>query len=440
MNSALRFVTLCSCAGLACSSGSEVTAELGSDRLTLSSIQGGTDGDVQSLDEEFLALADSILGFGGIVERPSGLVLVLKDTTIAGTAVQAVNRITLRSTDNSRIWRNRSMRVVRGEYSFAELHAWRVSLESTELPHLVYLDTDEGRNTVSVGVSTLGAARSVSVIMDRLGIPKSARHIEVLNHPEPGFAALQVVGEDSLIGHVRPMIGGIRIWRQAPGGAGGSCTLGANGAKSGFLVFATNSHCTATTFGADPSGVWWEQPGQFYSIAAHETHDVSLFSGGQCPAGKVCRWSDAALVGHDDPATWGGAFIAAPSGGYPFDYFLTYQVDASIVTTSDIGKVGASTGQSWGGPAQTCQTVPLTAPQWAALGVPSNAVLLCQNSVNLTHAGGDSGSPVFSPDEVVASFKVTLRGFLWGGSPGLGWYSPLSGVRTDLGYVNWQLF
>jgi hypothetical protein len=94
---------------------------------------------------------------------------------------------------------------------------------------------------------------------------------------------------------------------------------------------------------------------------------------------------------------------------------------------TSVNKVGRTTGWGQGLVTRTCTNTGVSG---------SNIVLLCQTWVENKNAvivqGGDSGSPVFS---LSGSNSATLLGNLWGGnSSGTQFvYSPLSGIRADLG-------
>lgn len=116
-------------------------------------------------------------------------------------------------------------------------------------------------------------------------VPQEAVIVEVF----PRFTT-----EASLQGTVRPVVGSVQI-RFAPGA---ECTLGYNVALAGGSdwYFVTNSHCTESprwTLTGHSIG----QPTETSPIG-NEVSDPGLFTHSQdsnCPPGKSCRYSDAAL-------------------------------------------------------------------------------------------------------------------------------------------------
>jgi hypothetical protein len=221
--------------------------------------------------------------------------------------------------------------------------------------------------------------------------------------------------------------------------------LGANVIKVGSSdpLFLTNSHCTKRFFGLDAAGsdATWYQPLALDSIASRDRTDPSLFSGGSCPAGRVCRWSDAALVTYFNSADWGGALIAYPTqSSYPFEFVLAIVISQS--TPPPIGngvyKVGIATGMSFGQLGQTCVNYNLVSSSYLD-PPPTNTTLLCQNNATgLSHAFGDSGGPVFRWAGFIPETAIML-GIHWGGVDQTTVYSPVSGIKKDLGTLKYDL-
>ena len=90
-----------------------------------------------------------------------------------------------------------------------------------------------------------------------------------------------------------------------------------------------------------------------------------------------------------------------------------------------VNKVGRTTGWSQGDVTGTCVNTGVSG---------TNIVQLCQDHVNASVGGGDSGSPVFSITDNPAIDDVELKGILWGGnSAGTTFvYSPIANVeRSD---------
>lgn len=238
--------------------------------------------------------------------------------------------------------------------------------------------------------------------------------------------------DQTLLDTFRPVPGGVQA--TSPG-----CTLGYN--VNHYLhgrSFVTNSHCTTNLFAYD--GVMVPQP-RFGSRIGEEVLDPVLFSGGSCPSGYYCRWSDAALVKYDDEIAYELGTIVQTTGlsSITVDtanprFFVSFSYDSwcweqwgCTVEGDSINKVGATTGWTAGVVDGTCASV------LHAIGV----VMLCQHVATYHSLGGDSGSPVFSLDNamIFTPNYVAAYGIHWGRSDvtGLRFYSPIHGVRKDLG-------
>lgn len=221
-------------------------------------------------------------------------------------------------------------------------------------------------------------------------------------------------------------------------------------------LFLTNSHCTQSLFEVDSLGGnprWYQPsnlpPGRSYPdtlapIAIGDHTDPGLFAGGACPAGKLCRWSDAALVRYLDGSDWLGGWIAYPmeTAPWPFEFGLALEIGLGVPTPpgNSIYKVAAKTGFKIGQRdlGRTCATVPLGAAYFDP--PPPNTVLLCQSFINqMANVSGDSGAPVF----LWAGFlpaQVKFMGIHWGAeSPFTTIFSPVSGIHADLGTLKYHL-
>jgi hypothetical protein len=296
-------------------------------------------------------------------------------------------------------------------------------------------DIDERGNRVLITVlSGEGPTQAAEATLDLLQVPPQARAIVALPQmPGPGV--------DTLDGFVRPTVGGVKITRSY-GGIGATCTLGANVVKVGSAdaFFVTNSHCSTVMLGLDPPSTTWAQPAPFAYVATGEDKDPAPFSGGACPAGSVCRYSDATLVRYTDPLDWLGAHIAWVTGGPPWIFTYLYLIDqTSTPFGTAVAKTGAVTGPTTGYLAQSCVTLAPDSTVWASQGVtiPGNLKLLCQNTATLAMTHGDSGAPVYSASILPVLY---LRGIAHSFASGTLWYSPIAGIRSDLGGLRWDIY
>ena len=191
--------------------------------------------------------------------------------------------------------------------------------------------------------------------------------------------------------------------------------------------FITNSHCTTTQGGTEGTKYFQVTANDFIGT---EVADPRYFTGGTCPQGRKCRFSDASRAAYASGVAFNLARIARTtsrgnlsgsitiSGSEPF--FTITAERANPVQGAQANKIGRTTGWTFGTIAATCVHTGVSG---------TNIVQLCQSFVNAGSGGGDSGSPVFSwPGN---GRNVTLLGILWGGAPsGTQFvFSPMSGIE-----------
>jgi len=365
------------------------------------------------------------------------------------TQASAASAVIAAATQNSQadlsLARGRSLEYRTGQFAWLDLVEWKRKYDNEAPRGVVFTDIEERRNRIEVGVADIAVLGQSQALVGKAGIPRDAIVTEIVKIPVP-----PLIDIDSLQGNVRPTVAGIVITRQDPGTKG--CTLGANvvrvGAPGSEAHFITNSHCTKTMLGLDPPGPGsiWYQPVIFDTVATTEVVDPPPFAGGSCPSGRVCRWSDAALVRYTNASLWGGGIIALPPEGAPspFEFVLGLVIDQMRPTPfgNGIYKVGASTGTSWGTRGRTCiRFDPDSATYHNQSGViiPSNLTFLCQNTAyNLNVLFGDSGTPAFLWDFL--PYPAKLMGLIAAGiTPGEIFYSPTSGINKDLGTLKYDI-
>src|SRR5204863_9759371 len=71
----------------------------------------------------------------------------------------------------------------------------------------------------------------------------------------------------------------------------GICTLGYIAKRGAATGLVTNRHCTNVEGTVD--GTHYRQGGLFDPFAAIEISDPAIFTGGDCPEGRRCRFSDS---------------------------------------------------------------------------------------------------------------------------------------------------
>ena len=363
-----------------------------------------------------VAVARAVPGFGGLFLDSSGMPAVyLTDPRQRRAAEQALTGFT-----RSEGVRGPQLKVLRGDFDYLTLDRWlnRATPEALAVPGAVFVDLDERRNRVRVGVEDGAAEVAVKNVIARLSIPASAVIIE-------RTAPIRLAA--TLRSRLRPVRGGLQInFTQFV------CTLGFNALKSGTNSFITNSHCTETQGGNQ--GTLYYQPlsSTANSLIGTEAADPSYFQGGVCPAGRRCRYSDAARARYSSGVNFKLAQIArttsrgALSGPLTIStanpFFRITAERANPVAGAQANKIGRTTGWTFGQINATCVAVNVSE---------TNITQLCQSLVSAGVGPGDSGSPVFSWPGTGGN--ITLLGILWGGSSDgtLFAFSPMSGIERS---------
>lgn len=379
-----------------------------------------------------MAVAQAVPGFGGYFLDASGTPSVyLTDAAQRPAAEQALAGFVA-----SRGFAPAQLRVVQGDFEYAQLDAWyRLARAGVfSVAGIIYGDVDEGRNRLRFGVLDAGALVGVQGALSLLGIPSSAVVVEQ-RAPFRTVATLRDRG--------RPLIGGLQInfFPTPPGVHPGSliCTLGFNAQRFGVSGFITNSHCTNVEGGEETPTDYYQNvravgTANFIGTEVDDPHWTSQLNA-DCPPPLACRYSDAARVQY-------ALGVAATLGRIArVDEVTTTLADtihtiagewrirserADPVQGEMAHKTGRTTGWTSGTTTGTCVDV-------LALGTAH--IRLCQAVVSALVDGGDSGSPVFFRNG--GGSNVTLLGILWGGSTDDAnpefVYSPMSGIERELG-------
>jgi hypothetical protein len=365
------------------------------------------------------ALARAVPGFGGFFYDAQGLpTMYLKQAAERGNAERALGPYL-----QARGLAASGIRVRPGDFSWAELEGWQAqaTAEALAVPGAVFVDADEASNKVRIGVERGGGGR-IHAALRRLGLPASA---VIVQETEPvtfaGDPKPKAKPGGGLQGLVRPIIGGVQI--NFPGFL---CTLGFNASDAGQSSFITNSHCTNIQGGVQSTPYWQPLQSVDGNVIGVEVEDPNYFTGGGCPAGRRCRFSDASRARYNSGISFARGRIAKTSqprrNSLSIVGNFTISGRGSAVVGQTVNKVGRTTGWSQGPVTSVCVHTNLAG---------TNITQFCQTNVSATVGSGDSGSPVFA---IGSGDNVTLLGILWGGSgSSLYVYSPLDGIETDLG-------
>lgn len=363
------------------------------------------------LDGEFAALAGEIPGFGGLFFDESGSVMHVYLTNTANKlkATPAIQAF-LRARPHVAFSK---IEFQPGEYDFRQLLAWKDQAGGVlDLPGAVFLDVDEVRNRLRIGIESAAATEPVLQAVAGLGIPRQAVLIEQTEPPE--FAS-------TLSDRIRPTLGGLKITN----GSNGVCTMGYNVLQGGRRGFLINSHCTNVQGGTE--GTTFSQPVfSFTNLLGEEVLDPAYFActsptGGQ----RKCRYSDAALAYTYDYVSSKFEVAYACCGGTTITTrFAVIGKGPAPVINQFLQKTGYRTGTTGGPVVVTCGNY----------DVGATFRLLCQSVVNAKVDLGDSGSPVGYFNGGSASGQATLYGLLWGRNP-----SNTQFFFSQIGYIDAEL-
>ena len=406
-----------------------------------------------TLDDQLVQVAKNHSGFGGMFFDDNGDLNVYVQDELEGLNTQALetqkqavtNALTdvfgehllsqgaaARLAPGERLLSTAAtdVKLLKGQFDLLELFEWRKAVNQTfELEGVVFTDLDEGKNRVRVAVEDFAVRGRIEKELTAQGIPLAAVIFEEVG-PIRALATLQ--------DKVSPSVGGVQITNEAYH----DCTLGFNAYLHGIRGFVTNSHCTRT-LGAVESTKFYQPTVSNANYLGLEIADPSPFTGGQCPPGRKCRWSDSAFVAYAPFAQSSLGRIARPdtmntgsldiSSTSPYFTISSEQFPNQFQT---LQKIGRTTGWTSGGVASTCVDV---------LNTHSGVSMLCQEVATRgrgTHDiadEGDSGSPVFGPTLVwsPSGLRVTtgLYGILWGTSShnDLWIFSKIYNIEYELG-------
>ena len=358
-----------------------------------------------------VALVRGVPGFGGFFLADDGVPTVfLRD----GSARAEVERA-LGPWLAAQGLGGAALRVRRADYDWTSLERWQgqAAREALAMRGAVWVDADEARNRVAVGVERGTPAAGVRSAVARLGVPSAAVVVEEV---EPVTLAA------TLRNRVRPVVGGLQI--NFPGFL---CTLGFNAVRSGQRSFITNSHCTNVQGGTEGTPYWQPTSATASAQIGTEVADPGYTRGGGCPSGRRCRRSDAARAAYAGGTSSTLGSIARTTGANNGSvtisgrFSITGEGGATVGQT--VHKVGRTTGWTSGKVTNTCVHVNVSG---------SNVTQLCQTIVSAGVGSGDSGSPVFRRQGTGSN--ATLVGILWGGSGSSTYvFSPMANIEAELG-------
>lgn len=137
---------------------------------------------METHDDLLLRVERAAPGFGGMyVEKDGRLAVYLKDRAQLPVARAAIETVFGPGSIPAA-----GAHAVAGQYTMSELAAWtRRASQLLSLPGVVFVDLDEARNRVAVGVEDASRAQQVQKVLASLGIPRAAVVIETTEPIKP---------------------------------------------------------------------------------------------------------------------------------------------------------------------------------------------------------------------------------------------------------------
>lgn len=399
---------------------------------------------ITTFDDKLVKIGELAPGFGGMyLDEKGALQVYMKnaaelrgaDATKAAraqvmSAIANVLGADFLAQGAARKGRAQEPNIIKGDYDVVELAKWKKSLSpALDGQEIVFVDLDERRNRVTVGVVGDASRQRFEALAKSLGVPFEALIIEE-TQPIRFHASLR----DKL----RPVPAGAQIEIDTGVFAYKICTLGFNVVRNGRDGFVTNSHCTKNR-GVSNDDDFHQPNDPLFSgnKIGDEDIDPRYFTGGICPSGRKCRFSDSAYAdyridrGRFEIARTTNDVGSRTINSFPSVFRIMSETPDSVVGMR-LNKVGRTTGWAFGDVRATCIDVNVA---------DTDIRLLCQSRVgrmsgtNKLTDHGDSGSPVFSI--LPTASQASLHGILWGGpDDGSSFvFSPMSLIEQELGQL-----
>lgn len=331
--------------------------------------------------------------------------------------------------------------LLKGDYDIQQLSKWREDINHLlAITGVVFVDLDERKNRLTIGVESEILREQLNDMLKKTDVPREAIIIEKTK---------PVRFHNNLRGYHRPILGGVMISIDVGWSKIQTCTLGFNAIQGKYNGFVTNSHCTRVRGGTEntefyqPEEPFWRELFDEFVLfgfvrdtkVGDEIVDPDFFTGGKCPKGRKCRYSDSAFIAYTIPIVQNIA-IARTTGSNNGSLTIDNHIpsipivgeEMTLIPGSYLHKIGRTTGWTEGLVGHTCVNSSVSN---------TNITLLCQTYVHRiagdTHImsdHGDSGSPVFKWDGA----NAYLAGILWGGSDDGSYFvfSPIAQVKREL--------
>ncbi|MBM3642572.1 MAG: hypothetical protein FJX15_14980, partial [Alphaproteobacteria bacterium] len=339
---------------------------------------------VTTFDDKLVKIAEQAPGFGGMYFDEKGALQVYMKNAAelrsADSMKAARSRVTsaianvlgadFLTQNAARKGRAQEPNIIKGDYDVIELAKWKKSVSpALDGQEIVFVDLDERRNRVTIGVVGDPSRQRFEALAKSLGIPFEALIIE---ETQP------IRFHASLRDKSRPVPGGVQIEIDTGIFAFKICTLGFNVIRNGRDGFVTNSHCTKNRGVSNDDD--FHQPNDPLlsgNKIGDEDADPPYFTGGVCPSGRKCRFSDSAYAdyridrGRFEIARTTNNVGSLTINGFPSVFRIMSETPDSVVGMR-LNKVGRTTGWAFGDVRSTCIDVNVAG---------TDVRLLCQSRV-----------------------------------------------------------
>jgi hypothetical protein len=243
-------------------------------------------------DQVMTEWAGLIPGLTGIYPGKDGKMHVIVTDISAAQAVVAIVVANANERLPAHLPRMTAERVVieAGDFTWMQLREWYPSFQQLlSMPGTTFTDIDERQGKLRVGLENIGLRSEVLSKAHRWGIPESAIAIEVSGP----------IRDDSSTWTRRRPVPGSSVVRFVKGGVYDGCTAGMNLLRSSVRYLVTNSHCGYRN--TDDNIVLENDSSRQIAV---EHFDLPFWTGAGCPAGRSCRFSDAALFAYYDSVSY----------------------------------------------------------------------------------------------------------------------------------------
>ena len=431
--------------------GPEVTTPSVVSEVDLSNIKPN-----ESRDSAFKRIAKAEPDFGGMYREDGKVYIFVKDldkklsSQAVSTRSEMVSSLTKVLGEGMVLGRGTALNqqsyaekveLLPAQYNYDELTDWfdllRGPTDLGQFSNVVYVDLDEGRNRIVVGVLRGSSANKIYQEVDRSQVPREAVVTEE-TEPAREIATLRSMQKN--------MVGGVQIYTESGSTKPLVCSAGFNAIRNGVRGMVIASHCTgnSTAAGGVESRRVLEtcEPGEGCIPVRVEVFDPKYKSCTSPSGSKVwCRKSDTAFIKYDSRlpssfaiahtgltrravgGSWGSITMPTLGSRFKVGYMgLRSRIERGMI----LDKVGRTTGWTAGKVVAVC----LDGYSTTVIGN-YRRYYPCSNAFNGGASGGDSGAPVF---KYLDGPEVSLFGIAFTSTgSSVTWFNDMSAIQSEMG-------